>query len=187
MDLLTVLMHELGHVIGLAHTDAPGDIMNDTLDAGMRRLPGADDVAAAAAQPAAALRAPEIIGPSIVNGFDAAYYLAHNPDVAAAGMDPLFHFNVVGWKEGRDPNAYFDTSGYLAHYADVAAAGVNPLEHYEQFGWKEGRDPSTHFDTQAYLAANPDVAAALVNPLDHFLQSGFHEGRAALTDGLWRY
>ena len=95
-----------------------------------------------------------------VNGFDAAYYLEHNPDVAAAGVDPLAHFNSYGWQEGRNPNAMFDTTGYLAHYADVAASGANPLAHYEKFGWKEGRDPSAHFDTTGYLAANPDVAAA---------------------------
>ena len=76
------------------------------------------------------------------------------------GVDPLLHFNGVGWHEGRNPNAWFDTAGYLAHYTDVAAAGINPLQHYEKFGWNEGRDPSAGFDTLGYLAANPDVAAA---------------------------
>ena len=61
------------------------------------------------------------------SGFDAQYYLKHNPDVAAAGVDPFVHFNVVGWREGRNPNALFDTAGYLAHYTDVRAAGINPL------------------------------------------------------------
>jgi hypothetical protein len=174
-------------VLGLDHShDASGgDLMSGALVTGERRLPDATDTAAAGDH--SALRAPEIIGHDIVGGFDAEYYLAHNPDVAVAGVDPLLHYNVVGWQEGRDPNAFFDTEGYLSHYADVAAAGVNPLQHYAQFGWHEGRDPSTAFDTLAYLAANPDVAAAGVNPLDHFLQSGFHEGRDALTDGVWRY
>ena len=76
------------------------------------------------------------------------YYLAHNPDVAAAHVDPLQHFRTFGWKEGRDPNALFDTSGYLAAYADVKAAGINPLDHYNTFGWREGRDPSADFDTE---------------------------------------
>ena len=122
--------------------------------------------------------------PLTVNGFDAQYYVEHNPDVAAAGVDPLAHFNSSGWHEGRNPNAMFDTKGYLAHYSDVAAAGVNPLAHYEQSGWKEGRDPSTHFDTTGYLAANPDVAAAHVNPLDHYLTNGIYEGRMLVNDGL---
>src|SRR5262249_12478350 len=106
------------------------------------------------------------------NGFDYTYYLQQNPDVAAAGVDPLQHFETNGWKEGRNPNAYFDTAGYLAHYADVQAAGVNPFDHYLQIGWLEGRDPSLSFDTKAYLAANPDDAAAHVNPLVHFLTDG---------------
>jgi hypothetical protein len=54
--------------------------------------------------------------------FDYVYYLQHNPDVLAAGVDPLRHFQTFGWKEGRNPNAFFDTAGYLATYADVAAA-----------------------------------------------------------------
>jgi hypothetical protein len=187
MDLLTVVMHEIGHALGLDDSYAAADrddLMFGTLVTGERRLPGAED--AAATQQAASLRAPQIVGQHIVDGFDAEYYLAHNPDVAAAGVDPLAHYNSHGWHEGRDPNAFFDTDGYLAHYADVAAAGVNPLQHYAEHGWKEGRDPSVHFDTEAYLAANPDVAAANVNPLDHFLQHGIYEGRSALADGLWR-
>jgi serralysin len=115
---------------------------------------------------------------------DDAFYLAANPDVAAAGVDPEAHFATFGWKEGRQPNAFFDTIGYLTANPDVAAAGVNPLEHYDTFGWKEGRDPSAQFDTEGYLAANPDVAAAGINPLAHFLQYGLFEGRNAINDGI---
>ncbi len=112
--------------------------------------------------------------------FDAAYYLAHNPDVAAAGVDPLQHYLTYGWKEGRDPNAYFSTRWYLAQNPDVAAAGVNPLEHFEYYGWKEGRDPSPNFSLSKYLAANPDVKAAGVDPLQQFLTAGQAQGRVAV-------
>ena len=71
--------------------------------------------------------------------FYTAYYLAHNPDVTAAHVDPLTHYETYGWKEGRDPSATFSTSRYEAAYADVEAAGVNPLQHYIQFGHAEGR------------------------------------------------
>jgi hypothetical protein len=38
IDLLTVLEHEMGHLLGLAHADQ--GVMVDTLAPGMRRLPG---------------------------------------------------------------------------------------------------------------------------------------------------
>lgn len=115
--------------------------------------------------------------------FDPAYYLARNPDVAAAGVDPLLHYFTYGWKEGRDPSAYFDTNYYLKQNLDVAAAGVNPLLHFEAYGWKEGRQPSLVFDDAKYLAANPDVAAAGVDPLQHFMAYGQTEGRASVLTG----
>jgi hypothetical protein len=111
--------------------------------------------------------------------FESLYYLGHNQDVLDAGIDPLLHFNVAGWREGRDPNAFFDSSGYLAVNADVRAAGLNPLDHYNAGGWREGRDPSADFDTRLYLVNNPDVAAAGMNPLFHYLAAGRAEGRAA--------
>ena len=71
--------------------------------------------------------------------FDTNYYLQHNPDVKAAAIDPLLHYEQYGWKEGRDPSAQFSTSKYLAANADVKAAGLDPLVHYEQHGIQEGR------------------------------------------------
>jgi len=109
--------------------------------------------------------------------FDAAFYLATNPDIAAAGANPAIHYATFGWREGRDPNALFDTGGYLAANPDVAAAGVDPLEHYATFGWREGRDPNALFDTDGYLAAYPDVAASGMNPLEHYIRFGWREGR----------
>ena len=66
----------------------------------------------------------------ISNGFDPSFYLLSNPDVAAAGVDPLAHFLTFGGKEGRAPDGLFDVKYYLAHNPDVAGAGVNPLLHY---------------------------------------------------------
>ena len=113
--------------------------------------------------------------------FDAAYYLAHNPDVAAAGVNPLQHYLTFGWKEGRDPNAFFSTNGYLAQNLDVAAARLNPLEHFENYGWREGRDPGPNFSISKYLAANPDVKAAGVDALQQFLTVGQAQGRVAFA------
>jgi hypothetical protein len=63
-------------------------------------------------------------------GFDAAFYLAHSPDVAEAGLDPLEHYLLFGWREGRDPCPDFSTDTYLAAFPEVAAAEVNPFVHY---------------------------------------------------------
>jgi hypothetical protein len=52
--------------------------------------------------------------------FDAAYYLANNPDVAANGIDPALHFAQRGWKEGRKPGPRFDPVHYLEQNPDVA-------------------------------------------------------------------
>lgn len=109
--------------------------------------------------------------------FDPAFYLRHNPDIAAAGINPQLHYDTYGWREGRDPNAAFDLDFYLRTNPDVAAANINPLLHYETNGWREGRDPNAFFDDQAYLASSPDVAAAGINPLLHYLTYGWSEGR----------
>ena len=41
-------------------------------------------------------------------------YLGANPDVKAAGVDPLTHFHLSGWQEGRVPSLNFDPGQYLA-------------------------------------------------------------------------
>lgn len=116
-------------------------------------------------------------------GLDKAYYLRTNPDVAAAKVDPLAHYQAYGWHEGRNPNAYFDVRYYLAQNPDVAAARIDPLLHYEQYGWREGRDPSLLFSNSKYLAGNPDVQAVRIDPLQHFIQFGQVEGRMAFLSG----
>jgi hypothetical protein len=115
-------------------------------------------------------------------GFDVRFYESKYADIAAAvkadpKFDPLAHYLNFGWKEGRDPNAFFNTTYYLTANPDVAAAGVNPLLQYDGSGWKEGRNPSASFNGVAYLAANPDVAAAGINPMQHYLTSGLAESR----------
>jgi len=72
-------------------------------------------------------------------GFDRDFYLAMNPDVRGAGIDPEVHFRDCGWKEGRDPNPFFSTRFYLETSPDVREAGINPFEHFLNAGYAEGR------------------------------------------------
>ena len=62
--------------------------------------------------------------------FDAGYYLAQNPDVAARGRGALEHFVRFGSREGRNPNAWFDTCWYMRKYPDARQSGLTAFEHY---------------------------------------------------------
>lgn len=71
--------------------------------------------------------------------FDAHYYLRTYPDVRRADIDPLMHYIVHGWKEGRNPSKFFDTNYYIDGNPDVQQASTNPLLHFIRFGIVEGR------------------------------------------------
>ena len=116
---------------------------------------------------------------------DRASYLSANPDVRAAGVNPLDHFDIRGWTEGRVPSINFDPAQYLAANPDVAAAHVDPLRALTcTSAAQEGRQPfapseligANGFDYVYYLQHNPDVAAAHVDPFQHF-QDRWLEGR----------
>jgi len=70
--------------------------------------------------------------------FDPVYYRRSNPDVAAAGADPLTHYLTQGWREGRDPSAAFDGRFYARRIALGAGTDVNPLLHWVLQGKAEG-------------------------------------------------
>lgn len=61
---------------------------------------------------------------------DADFYLASNPDVAAASIDPQQHFLDFGWREGRNPQPDFSLSAWRAAEMEPVLAGLNPLIHY---------------------------------------------------------
>jgi hypothetical protein len=72
----------------------------------------------------------EALFQAISGAFDAEFYLDRNPDVPAAGVDPLPHCAVTGAFEGRDPNRWFDSRAYILANPDVGAMALNPLWHY---------------------------------------------------------
>ncbi|MBV9734943.1 MAG: glycoside hydrolase family 99-like domain-containing protein [Acidisphaera sp.] len=61
--------------------------------------------------------------------FDAAWYLRAYPDVADAGMDPMEHYLVQGFREARNPSGRFDSRYYRMRYLQ-AEPDENPLLHY---------------------------------------------------------
>jgi hypothetical protein len=65
---------------------------------------------------------------------DDLFYYARYHDVWAAGVDADAHYNANGWKEGRDPSAFFSTKFYLTVNQDVKASGANPLTQFDQTG-----------------------------------------------------
>ena len=56
--------------------------------------------------------------------FDGSWYLAQNPDVAAADYEPIDHFNIHGSIELRDPGPLFNSERYLIERPDVRLAHV---------------------------------------------------------------
>jgi hypothetical protein len=105
------------------------------------------------------------------SGFDAAYYLAQNPDVAKAVQygafpDAYSHYTQFGANEGRSPSG---TAGTLNRWTPRAMDYGTALN---SFG----------FNPQYYLQNNPDVGKAVqsgqfASPLQHYLQFGQQEGR----------
>jgi hypothetical protein len=122
--------------------------------------------------------------------FDAPYYLAQNPDVAKAKIDPIVHFLEYGWREGRAPNESFSVTEYLDANQDIAASAVNPFLHFLTHGRVEGRPlraGSGHKHSiitnaatvEQRLARSPEVPASKIGSDDR-LRSAL--GRASRSE-----
>ena len=112
--------------------------------------------------------------PNISPYFDRAFYLATNPDVTAAGDDPLLHFIETGLGELRPPHPLVDLRS-IADY-DPFILGTPPTAHLllDLLDF-DLAPPSPYFDPQAYReilgAAAPPNAMLL-----HFLTTGLQAG-----------
>ena len=89
--------------------------------------------------------------------FDADWYVNTYQDVKNSNIDPLVHFLLYGYKEGRNPSVKFDTSWYLENYKDVDLSRINPLFHYIRHGVKEGRLPRPGPEHTKYLQADNKI------------------------------
>lgn len=126
--------------------------------------------------------------------YSEAYYLAHNPDVAAAVKAGVFksgldHWQMYGSSEGRAASPFFDWQVYRDMNPDLGEAGLTTqaqvINHFNNYGFLEGRPflSASVFDADYYAAFNPDLAAAGITStrdlMLHFVQSGYREGRIA--------
>lgn len=110
--------------------------------------------------------------------FDGVFYASHNEDVAAAGLDPLWHYVTNGDREGRWPMPIFDPTFYANHAGIGHDKHINRLLHYGYVGRYRRVSPSPWFDTAFYLSINKDVLRAGLDPLLHFMKWGGKEGRS---------
>ena len=117
-------------------------------------------------------------------------YLEQNPDVAQAGLNPLYHYLTEGRAQGREILRSRDSAAYLVeHLAGVRDRGwafdldqmapVGPMSAApaRRVSAQDRALVAAEFNEAFYLSANRDVAEAGLNPLDHFLRLGWREGR----------
>jgi hypothetical protein len=118
------------------------------------------------------LARPQSFGASPHPLFDGRDYLAKNPDVARAGVNPLLHYCTMGWRQARAPHSVFAGDWYLARNPDVLAADVNPLEHYVRHGAHEFRDPHPLFDIKFYYTRHPQARRLPYDALSDYVMNG---------------
>ncbi|PPF43918.1 hypothetical protein C5B85_12295 [Pseudoclavibacter sp. AY1F1] len=96
--------------------------------------------------------------------FDAEWYGASYPDVAASTMQGWLHFAVHGDAEGRAPGPGFDPSFYRRTYMPLE--GENPLAYYSIHGRDEGHAPRRRDLSAAESAAKMrEVLGSVRNPV----------------------
>jgi hypothetical protein len=139
--------------------------------------------------------------------FDVEYYAREYPDLDFDRIPPILHYVEVGWREGRNPNAFFDTVSYFLQNPDVARADINPYYHYLLHGAAEGRQvessitPSSrarllfghaivdwvkeiepHIDLDFYRQQFIEPIHAGVNLVAHYAYRGWREGKLPSAD-----
>lgn len=174
-----IVLHELGHGVGLTHGGGEDAVMNAFVPAsgGLK----AGDYGALFRAYGQVTQAEET-----GRGFNPSEYLSTNPDLIDAGIDTpeeaINHYQAAGAGEGRA--IAFDEALYLEANPDLVDAGVTvetAARHYQAFGEAEGRLT----DVRTYLALNPDLQALSFTRVEaaiHFQEIGRNEGRLTEFD-----
>jgi hypothetical protein len=109
---------------------------------------------------------------------DAGWYRRTYPEIAA-DADPIRHYLTAGWREGRDPNAWFATQWYLDRHPDLKQAEEPPLLHFVRQGASAGSRPHPDFDIAWYSRRYLGLDHPSHLALRHFVVIGEADGLAA--------
>ena len=66
--------------------------------------------------------------------FDPAWYATAYPDVAASGLDPAFHYALLGGRQGRNPGPRFCPKRYYDIHPEASGLGRPALMHFLETG-----------------------------------------------------
>ncbi|WP_408913958.1 glycosyltransferase family 61 protein [Brucella pseudogrignonensis] len=109
------------------------------------------------------------------------WYLEKNPDVAAACVSPLVHFERYGAAESRNPSPLFDTEWYSRTY-NVDKKTQNPLSHFLRIGRQLGYAPRADQVAGSFMRGTNYGGHASIQldqiewKLEHAGQSALHQG-----------
>ena len=96
-------------------------------------------------------------------------------DVAKARVDPVEHYVRYGWRERRDPNAWFSTAWYIDQNPEAGQSDTGPLLHFASFGDATAMWSRPGFDlrwaARRYLGGKPRTFGSLLA----FFLPGLHD------------
>ena len=127
------------------------------------------------------------------------FYYENYPSVNKSKMDPLLHYILFGYNEGKFPSEkfkkiysflndfkLFDENYYFKNNPNIKKSRMDPLLLYILFGYNEGRFPSEKFkkiydslkdsglfDENCYLKNSPNIKKPGPNPLLHYILFGY--------------
>ena len=103
--------------------------------------------------------------------FDSDWYLSANPDVAAIGIDPLFHYVFYGEDEGRKPNPLFDPLYYIQKHPELKNQSGTLLANFIS-GSVDQSSFMTEVDNRTLFASAKSNSLRLEIELEETLRKG---------------